>query len=256
MNTEDKENRDRLPRDVHTFPIRHGESGNVRERIRWIIGDEPVAAFARRAKISESTLRDYISEDDTKRKKPGMENLRRIADAGGVSIDFLVTGKSAGSEPMRAAQDAPLYMPGSKFVFLPLHRNVSASAGNGAVVWDEHDVDHLAFQESFIRQDLRAKPADLRLVRVAGDSMERLLYSGDMVMVDTSVHQLQAEGMYVFRLDDSVSVKWMSLMPGGVIRVSSENSAKYPAYEITRAQAESDHFQVLGLVRWWAHTQR
>lgn len=86
--------------------------------------------------------------------------------------------------------------------------------------------------------------------------MERLLYSGDMVMVDTSITALQAEGMYVFRIDDLISVKWLNAMPGGVIRVASENAAKYPPYEISREQVDDYHFQIIGLVRWWAHTQR
>lgn len=257
MNTEDDENKDNQKGNVHTFPIRKKESGNISVRIKRIIGDEPVAAFARRAQISESTLRDYITDDDAKRKKPGMDKLIQIAAAGGVSIDYLVTGKTHDQAPANVlmSRSAP-YAPAGDFVYLPLHRNVSASAGNGAIVWDEHDIDHLAFQASFIRQELRANPKSLRLVRISGDSMERLLYSGDMVMVDTQITALQAEGMYVFRIDDSISVKWLNAMPGGVIRVTSENAAKYPPYEITREQADDHRFQIIGLVRWWAHTQR
>lgn len=257
MNIEDEENRESQRGRVHTFPIPTEESGNIRMRIKRIIGDEPVAAFARRAHISESTLRDYIADDEAKRKKPGMENLSRIASAGGVSIDYLVTGKTRDEAPANVLMSrSSTYAPAGDFVYLPLHRNVSASAGDGSIVWDELDIDHLAFHAAFIRQELRANPASLRLVRIAGDSMERLLYSGDMVMVDTSITALQAEGMYVFRIDDSISVKWLNAMPGGVIRVVSENASKYPPYEITREQADDQRFQIIGLVRWWAHTQR
>lgn len=256
MNIEDERNQETPGSGVHTFPIRDGESGNASARIKRVIGDEPVAAFARRAKISESTLRDYISDDPEKRKKPGMENLSRIASAAGVSIDYLVTGRTRDDSPLAVASPRSGYTPAVDFVYLPLHRNVSASAGNGSIVWDEHDIDHLAFQSSFIRQELRANPKNLRLVRISGDSMERLLYSGDMVMVDTSINTLQAEGMYVFRIDDSISVKWLNAMPGGAIRVASENATKYPPYEISREQADLHHFQIVGLVRWWAHTQR
>lgn len=261
MNTDDGKKRAGKHEPVHTRPIHNEESGEIARRIKKVIGDEPVAAFARRSKVSESVLRDYMSTDPEKRKKPGLDNLHRIADAGGVTIDYIVTGRSTplGSDekanPSASQVGAP-YAAADNFVYLPLHRNVSASAGNGSIVWDEHDVDHLAFQASFIRQELRANPNTLRLVRVTGDSMERLLYSGDMVMVDTSITALQAEGMYVFRIDDSISVKWLYAMPGGVIRVVSENGGKYPPYEISREQAGAHHFQIIGLVRWWAHTQR
>lgn len=261
MDNDDGKKRARKGAPVIDRPILDMESGAVALRIKKVIGDEPVAAFARRAQVSESVLRDYVTDDETKRKKPGMENLQRIASAGGVTIDYLVTGRSASlksddASAHKAEDTVAPYVSANDFVYLPLHRNVSASAGNGSIVWDEHDIDHLAFQTSFIRQELRANPASLRLVRISGDSMERLLYSGDMVMVDTSITALQAEGMYVFRIDDSISVKWLNAMPGGVIRVVSENTAKYPPYEITREQADDHRFQIIGLVRWWAHTQR
>lgn len=144
----------------------------------------------------------------------------------------------------------------SEFVFLPLYRNVSVSAGNGAVVWDETEVDSIAFQDSFIRHELRANPTNLRLVRVTGDSMERLIYSGDIVMLDTSVDYLKGEGMYVFRIDEQIAVKWLYSLPGNVTRVVSENQEKYPPFEIGPDEAKSGRFKIIGLVRWWAHTQR
>lgn len=238
---------------VHNRSIREKESSDLPPRLKKVIGDEPVAAFARRAGVSESSMRSYLSGE----KSPGMDALHAICSAGGVSIDYLVTGKNHDEAPANVLMSrSSTYAPAGDFVYLPLHRNVSASAGDGSIVWDELDIDHLAFHAAFIRQELRANPASLRLVRIAGDSMERLLYSGDMVMVDTSITALQAEGMYVFRIDDSISVKWLNAMPGGVIRVVSENASKYPPYEITREQADDQRFQIIGLVRWWAHTQR
>lgn len=159
----------------------------------------------------------------------------------------------------------PIHAPGpkthfgrrdSEFDFLPLYRNVSVSSENGAVAWDETGVDSIAFHGSFIRQDLRANPEHLRLLRVTGDSMERLIYGGDIVMLDTSIAQMQGEGMYVFRIDGQVSVKWLYSLPGGVIRVVSENREKYPDYEVGLNEMKSGRFGIIGLVRWWAHTQR
>jgi phage repressor protein C with HTH and peptisase S24 domain len=257
MNKGDDKKKAALDSSVIDRSIREKESSDLPNRLKRAIGDEKVAPFARRAGVSESVMRAYLSGE----KRPGIDNLHGIAAAAGVSIDYLVTGRSVSlksdeARPAKAEEPGLPYVSTNDFVYLPLHRNVSASAGNGSVVWDEHDIDHLAFQASFIRQELHANPQSLRLVRINGDSMERLLYSGDMVMVDTSITTLQAEGMYVFRIDDSISVKWLNAMPGGVIRVVSENSVKYPPYEITREQADDHRFQIIGLVRWWAHTQR
>lgn len=160
------------------------------------------------------------------------------------------------SKPKARAPRAKHDTQNDSFVFLPLHRNVFVSAGNGHICWDETEVDSIAFQASFIHRELYTNPENLRLVRVTGDSMERLIYSGDIVMVDTSINYLRGEGMYVFRIDEQISVKWLCSLPGGVTRVVSENQDKYPPFEIGPEESKSERFCIIGLVRWWAHTQR
>lgn len=62
-------------------------------RLRECIGDEPVAAFARRCGFSEGLIRAYLKDG----KRPGMDYLVRMADAAGVSLEWLATGR----EPKR-----------------------------------------------------------------------------------------------------------------------------------------------------------
>lgn len=235
---------------VHNRSIREKESSDLPGRLKRVVGDDPVAAFARKAGVSESSMRSYLSGE----KSPGMDALHGIASASGVSIDYLVTGRTREDSPLAVASPRAGYAPADDFVYLPLHRNAFVSAGNGHVCWDENEVDHLAFRETYIRHELGANPRHLKLLRVSGDSMERVLYSGDMVMVDTSINTVMAEGMYAFSFgDEGASVKWLNALPGGRIRVVSENAVKFPPYEIS---VTDHHFQVIGLVRWWAHTQR
>lgn len=58
-------------------------------RLRECIGDEPVASFARRCGFSEGLIRAYLKDD----KRPGMDKLVRMADAAGVTVDWLATGR-------------------------------------------------------------------------------------------------------------------------------------------------------------------
>lgn len=58
------------------------------DRIRAAIGDEPVAAFARRCGFGESLLRKYLQGSE-----PSASNLAKIADAAGVTVDWLATGR-------------------------------------------------------------------------------------------------------------------------------------------------------------------
>ncbi|MEW5885876.1 MAG: helix-turn-helix domain-containing protein [Pseudomonadota bacterium] len=64
------------------------ETRPLRERIKQAIGDEPVAAFARRCGIGESLLRKYLQGSE-----PSASNLVKIATAASVSLDWLATGQ-------------------------------------------------------------------------------------------------------------------------------------------------------------------
>lgn len=60
----------------------------LKDRIRSIVGDEPVAAFARRVGVGESLMRKYLAGSS-----PSTENLAAIASAAGVTVDWLATGQ-------------------------------------------------------------------------------------------------------------------------------------------------------------------
>ncbi len=141
----------------------------------------------------------------------------------------------------------------AEVLWLHLYDSVQVSAGNGAIVWDEAPSSALAFRRDWILTELRADPAHLVLVRVRGESMTPLLHDGDVVMLDRSVQSVERDALYVFRLDGAVMLKWLQRVGGGAVRVSSENRDRYPPFEISVEAAAHDGFQVLGLVRWWAH---
>lgn len=71
-------------------------------RIRAAIGEEPVAAFARRCGFGESLLRKYLQGSE-----PSATNLAKIADAAGVTVDWLATGRGprTRAEAREAAQN-------------------------------------------------------------------------------------------------------------------------------------------------------
>ncbi|MDD3553245.1 MAG: helix-turn-helix transcriptional regulator [Deltaproteobacteria bacterium] len=63
---------------------------DFKDRLKQCIREEPVAAFARRCGLPEATIRSYLNG-----KKPVYDKLVRIADAAGVSIDWLATGRGS-----------------------------------------------------------------------------------------------------------------------------------------------------------------
>ena len=76
--------------------------------------------------------------------------------------------------------------------------DVRAAAGAGA--WNE-ELEEIKeawlFADPLIRHEFRAKPDDLRMITVDGNSMEPLLSSGDRIMIDVSRNLPSPPGIFV-----------------------------------------------------------
>ncbi|MDE0358961.1 MAG: S24 family peptidase, partial [Gammaproteobacteria bacterium] len=76
--------------------------------------------------------------------------------------------------------------------------DVRASAGRGA--WNEEfeqTSDMWIFADPLIRHEFRAKPEDLQMITVDGDSMAPVLSSGDRVLIDVSRKVPVPPGIFV-----------------------------------------------------------
>ncbi|MCA1979833.1 MAG: helix-turn-helix domain-containing protein [Thiobacillus sp.] len=119
-------------------------------RLRDCIGDEPVAAFARRCDLSEGLIRSYLKAE----KQPGMERLIRIADAAGVSLEWLATGRG----PMRREAAKPA--PDNAFDEVPYARRLEKI---GLLLAGMSEQEAAAFlDEMFARAQSAAEAAELR----------------------------------------------------------------------------------------------
>jgi len=134
------------------------------------------------------------------------------------------------------------------YAAIPLY-DVHAAAGSGAVVDSEHVVDFLHFKQDWIRHELHAKPADLYLIYVDGESMEPTLRPGDVILVDRRDHLQARDGIYVLRMDGTLLVKRLQRLPGGIINVSSDN-ASYRPFDLKASDLEGTDFAIVGRVVW------
>lgn len=75
------------------------------DRLKVAIGDESVNSFARRCEIGEGSIRQYLRGG-----VPGIDKAAQIADAAGVSVEWLATGRgemrrtNAGPAPASEAE--------------------------------------------------------------------------------------------------------------------------------------------------------
>lgn len=70
----------------------------------------------------------------------------------------------------------------------------------GAGAWNEGRAEiekTWLFADLVIRHEFRASPCDLRMITVDGDSMERLLSSGDRIVIDVSRQAPVPPGIFV-----------------------------------------------------------
>ena len=124
---------------------------------------------------------------------------------------------------------------------------VSASAGPGALVDGETVIGRYGFDRAWLKRTCRARPEDLSIVTVSGDSMAPTLVDGDDVLVDTATAGVpMRDGIYVLRRDDTLMVKRLSLSPTiGTMTITSDNPA-YPSW----SNCPLDSIAVLGRVVW------
>lgn len=171
--------------------------------------------------------------------------LLRIAAKLDLSPQWLLTGvaereRGADSMPMPAliavTQGAQIHIP----LF-------EARAGSAAFESIENVLSMRTFPVDFIREELRIDHDQLALVKVAGPSMEPLLRAGDLALVDRKDCAVDADGMYLLRLNDAVMIKTLQRQSGGKLQVISQNTYFTP---FQLQPGEDADFAVLGRVRW------
>lgn len=126
--------------------------------------------------------------------------------------------------------------------------DVEASAGHGALAGSEAKAGQFGFDDKWLRKLTLAKPTNLSIIKVAGDSMEPTLHDGDEVLVDVSDDQTKLrDGIYVLRMDGALNVKRVAIEPQGrKISVVSDNAA-YPSWQ----GLDRRSVNIVGRVLWF-----
>jgi len=124
---------------------------------------------------------------------------------------------------------------------------VRASAGPGAIPYDEAGKPYIAFDERWLKTLTSSPAGSLSIIRVEGDSMAPTLNAGDDILVDLAdgIERLR-DGIYVLRADEALVVKRLALHPvGRRVTVQSDNPA-YPDWP----DCGIDEINCIGRVIW------
>lgn len=195
------------------------------ERLRQAMGGASAYAFAKRCGFAESLLRKYL----TGASLPGLDKLAAIAEAGGVSLDWLILGR-----PFNGQHTAVKTPDGEDELLSLPHWDHDNPGPDG--LESNPPALHLCFRRSFL-EGRGLSVGDLGLVTARGDAMEPTIRDGDLLMTDTS--QCQAiNGVFVLRRGQTYQPRRLQWgIPDGVL-VKTDNET-YDDHRVDPAQQES-----------------
>lgn len=224
------------------------------------LGDRKSAALT--AGISSDSLQRYIRGE----VQPPFEALAKLCLATGYSIDWLATGLGQEKSIDRAVNakqvneitknysltasinQSPIGDADSDFALINYY-DVEVSAGAGSFVEHENRAGQFAFTRDWLKS--KGLIADkCALIKARGDSMEPTIHDGDIMLVDTSIHAILDDSIYVIQLDNRAMVKRIQQNLDGSLVIISDNDL-YDKQLITPEQAKD--VKIAGRVTWYAH---
>lgn len=209
------------------------------ERLEQVIGDEAYRAFAARCGMSDTAIKKYLRKISI----PTVDRLFAIAEAGGVSPVWLMTGVGESELSSAVTPQAPC---GSDDFTLIDSYAVFASAGHGTDVGHELQAEPMSFRTDWLKREGLA-PERLAVIRAKGDSMEPTISDNDVILVLLTNGDAPRDGLHVIRLDSGLFVKRVQFDPLGSVHVMSDN----PAYSSTVVKKEDrDQLAIVGRVVW------
>lgn len=197
--------------------------------------------------------RGNISSWEKGRHEPGFRQLMRISELTGHTLPTVVDGPKASYEVNRGQFDSrPIYawehendLPPGEFVMVP-RLNVRLSAGHGKdqVEVEFEQTSPQAFRAAWIRS-MGLRPSALAAMTADGESMEPTIFDADSLLMDTSQVTVVDGKVYGLWYDGGERVKRLFRLPGGGLRIQSDNPRYAP---IELPPEHSENVRVLGRV--------
>ena len=231
----------------------------LREAVRGAGGNKAIVASSG---VPNSTLSDYLAAKEWK-----FATAVSLAEACRVSLDWLATGHRVA--PWATPPASIEVTPGgdvegeaftlrvshdgdgsrlSKFIDIPRY-DVQAAAGPGNEIVSEQLDGSVALEEGFFRQNLGSKREDVVTITADGDSMDPTIRDGDLLFVDTSVHDIDNSRIYVLEVNGRLLVKRVQLRLDGSLVIKSDNPRYDPEVVVP---SERDPLRIIGRVVYQA----
>ena len=189
--------------------------------------------------------------------------LPQIANALGVSVDYLLTGRESPSK--RDGQqmsdiafkdvefwdgDTPL---NDDEFEVPYYKDIELTGGAGSFEQYDDGRRKIKYGKSAARKSGASQTQSICMTLV-GDSMEDRIAAGSMIAIDISKTEIREGKIYAFRHGQLLRVKYLIPRPDGGLIIRSHNKS-YEDEVITASEAEND-LKVIGWVWNWSVLER
>lgn len=135
-------------------------------------------------------------------------------------------------------------LPEDEYTFAPYLKETEFTGGAGSFEIPDYNGFRLPFGKSTLYRK-GIQPDKVFCCTLNGDSMEPRIDEGAAIGVDTGDTAVKDGKIYAFRHDDMFRVKYLHRLPGGRIKIRSQNGF-YPDEEVGAEEVE-----VIGRVFWW-----
>jgi len=202
---------------------------SVHDRIESLMNGRTGRECAQDWDVAHSTLVTLLH----RRSDPKLSMLLKIANAEGVTIDWLAKG-----EPVAVKEKEVPSVFHERIIEKPKF-NVAASAGGGSFIDTETPVEYYPFTYSYLKRR-RLLHAELCIIEARGESMEPTIEDGDDLLLKlmSEPSSKALEGVYVINIDNQLRVKRLEFdVVRDGYRIISDNKI-YPVEFIDRDDLE------------------
>lgn len=197
-------------------------------------------AFAKMVGVTQPAISKIVNGETLNPKY-----IVEIADALGVSVEWLKTGKGEAPDFAKMAEN-PTACEDEETIRLEQF-NVVASCGSGKINDIVEVVSAIEYHQSHFRHLFGGlNPNDIKIITSNGDSMSPTIESRELLFVNIKVNSFEGDGIYVFTYGETLHIKRLQ-MAGDVLRVISDNT-NYPMWEIKEENFDRLHIHARVLV--------
>ena len=197
--------------------------------------NDNLSLFARAVGVVQPSLARWVKGE----ADPTRTNLVKIAEASGVSLDWLAlgVGNMDGVEPQAKKSEVNLIASNDEtFSVIKDCREVRISAGGGGFN-DEYKPYQTTKVEKAWLDSRRLKAEDCAMFLVSGDSMYPTLKDGEEIIVDRSKKELKDGKIFVLNNEGAMLVKKVQITYNGITLISQ--NTEYAPIELNAEQANN-----------------